>query len=174
MPYAIGIIVLLLVVGLFAGGASIQGLNIQLTKVKDCLTSLSTSAQSEGPTNVIIKAADQVRCVKALESIARSAEIYSVRAGGGGDCLFPTNAFTMSKNMPPHVAESIEGCYSSPVKPLGGYVFRYVVEPSRMNYRCTAVPANGYTGVVFSIQKDMQVVADDNSNVSGNNMETLK
>lgn len=109
----------------------------------------------------VIKAADPVKGRELLESVARAADVFSVRVGGGGDSMFPTNALQMSANMPPLVARSIEGCFSAPAIPVGGYVCQYVADPARTNFLCRAIPANGYTGVVFVIRKDMKVGCAD-------------
>lgn len=104
------------------------------------------------------KAADSAKAIDVLTCICYAAEIFSIRVGGGGEELFPTNAFQMKDNMPPAVAKSIEGCFSAPVAPLGGYVCQYMVDPTRTNFLCKVTPANGYTGAVFVVQKDKKIV----------------
>ena len=108
-------------------------------------------------TNSVIRAAEPAKAHEILTSVVNAAEIFSIRVGGGGDSLFPTNAFQMRENMPPLVAHSIEGCFSAPVVPLGGYVCQYVVDSARTNFLCKAIPANGYTGGVFAVRKDMAI-----------------
>ena len=110
-----------------------------------------------GLTNSVVRTAEPAKANEILTSVANAAEAFSIRVGGGGDSLFPTNAFQMIENMPPVVAKSIEGCFSAPVVPLGGYVCQYVVDPERTNFLCKAIPANGYTGGVFAVRKDMAI-----------------
>ena len=110
-----------------------------------------------GQANSVIKAAEPAKAHEILQSVVNAAEIFSIRVGGGGDSLFPTNAFQMRENMPPVVAHSIEGCFNAPVVPLGGYVCQYVVDSARTNFLCKAIPANGYTGGVFAVRKDMAI-----------------
>lgn len=117
----------------------------------------------------VVKAADPVKGRELLESVARAADVFSIRVGGGGDSMFPTNALQMSANMPPVVARSIEGCFSAPVVPVGGYVCQYAADSARTNFLCRAIPASGYTGVVFVIRKDMKVeYADTGASGSAN------
>ena len=104
-----------------------------------------------------VKAADPMKAEGILNSVADAAEIFSIRVGGGGDSLFPTNAVQMRDSLPPVVARSIEGCFSDSAVPLGGYVCQYHVDPARTNFLCKAIPANGYTGAVFIVQKGMTI-----------------
>lgn len=156
----ISLVVMVLLIGLFAGGANVQG---RFGGFKGCVhwPVSTTNVVEEKP---IVMAADQTRCEEVLESIAHAAEVFSVYAGGGGDSMFPTNAFSMSEYMPPGVAKSIDGCYTSAVVPQGGYIFRYSVDLGRTNYLCVAFPASGYTGGVFTIRKDLKVVRNDLEN----------
>ena len=107
-----------------------------------------------------VKAADPAKASEILNSVGSAAGIFSIRVGGGGDSLFPQTAFQMKDDMPPVVAKSIEGCFSAPVVPMGGYVCQYVVDPARTNFLCKAIPAEGYTGAVFIVQKDMTIRQD--------------
>ena len=110
-----------------------------------------------GQTNSVVRAAEPAKAQEILTSVVNAAEIFSIRAGGGGDSLFPTNAVQMRDNMPPVVARSLEGCFSASVVPLGGYVCRYQADPARTNFLCKAIPANGYTGCVFVVRKDKTI-----------------
>lgn len=110
------------------------------------------------PLPPIPKAAESAKAEEILNSVGNAAYIFSCRAGGGGDSLFPTNAFQMRDNLPPVVANSVEGCLSTPVVPLGGYICQYEVHPARTNFLCKALPANGYTGSVFAVRKDMAII----------------
>ncbi len=124
----------------------------------DWLPKIPGLTRDDGMTNIVAKAAEPAKANEILTSVANAAEIFSIRMGGGGDSLFPTNAFQMRDNMPPVVAKSIEGCFSDSVVPLGGYVCRYEVDPARTDFMCRAIPADGYTGAVFVVHKDMKIV----------------
>lgn len=110
-------------------------------------------------------AADREQGQELILSVANAAAAFSVKAGGGGEELFPTNAFQISQYMPPIVARATVGCYTSAVKPLGGYVCQYSVDPGRTNFWCKALPANGYTGEVICIRKDLKIVPNGTNNV---------
>ncbi len=127
-----------------------------------------------GQTNSVVRAAEPAKAQEILTSVVNAAEIFSIRAGGGGDSLFPTNAVQMRDNMPPLVAKSIEGCFGAPVVPLGGYVCQYVVDPARTNFLCKAIPANGYTGGVFAVRKDMAINRIDDITCIATNPVPLK
>ena len=93
-----------------------------------------------------------------IMSVANAAKIFSVKVGGGGEEMFPTNALEISQYMPPVVARATVGCYSSEVQSLGGYVCHYSAEKDRTDFNCTAVPANGYRGDVFRVHKNLKIV----------------
>ena len=105
----------------------------------------------------VVKAADPEKASEILNSIGNAAEIFSIRVGGGGDSLFPTNAVQLRDSLPPVVAKSLEGCFSDSVVPLGGYVCQYQADPARTDFLCKAIPANGYTGGVFVVRKDKTI-----------------
>ena len=116
-----------------------------------------------------VKVAEPTKAREILNSVGNAAEIFSIRVGGGGDSLFPTNAVQMRDNLPPVVAKSLEGCFSASVVPLGGYVCQYQVDPARTNFLCKAIPANGYTGGVFVVRKDKAIRPDGDITCSSTN-----
>ena len=116
----------------------------------------------EPPSVSEVKVADPTKAREILNSVGNAAEIFSIRVGGGGDSLFPTNAVQMRDNLPPVVAKSLEGCFSTSAVPLGGYVCQYQVDPARTNFLCKAIPANGYTGGVFVVRTGMTIRQVDN------------
>jgi len=165
MPYVIGLFVLVALLGCYAGCTNVLEY-CERAKDRVCdLCSASTNKFSKilsqkdkrKETERVLMAANPARGEAVAGSIALAAEGFSTAKGGGGDSLFPATAFEMSENMPPAVAKSIEGCYSSSVVPTEGYICQYSVDHGRTNFICRVIPANGYTGIVFEVRKDKVV-----------------
>lgn len=149
----LSVVVLAVLLGVALG---CESMNAKLGRLGDWMWDRGSTVTND-PVKAEIRAAEPSRGKEILVSVVNAAEIFSIRAGGGGDDLFPTNAFQMSENMPPVVARCVAGCFSAPVVPFGGYVCEYRVDPSRTNFLCKAFPAEGFTGSVFITQKDMVV-----------------
>lgn len=143
--------------------------NNWIGRAKTWVESHAPSSVRTETTNVVRRvdrAADQEQGKELIQSVANAAAAFSVKAGGGGEERFPTNAFQISQYMPPVVARATVGCYTTAVKPLGGYVCQYSVDLGRTNFLCMALPANGYTGEVICIRKDLKIVLNGTNNVS--------
>jgi len=165
MPYVIGLFILVALLGCYAGctngheywgRAKDWGCDLYSSSTNMLSKMKPLKYQGEKQAREL-KAANPARGEAVAENIALAAEVFSIGVGGGGDSLFPSTAFEMSKNMPPAVAKSIEGCYSSPVVPTEGYISQYSVDHGRTNFLCRVIPANGYTGIVFEVRKDKVV-----------------